>query len=177
MPEAEVKTYTIGGTRYVQRSIVLGQLRLLMPVLAGIEIQTGSSAELISVIGGRLPEALAVVLAEEGEALREAMHPERLEERAGALAWSMTPDAALEVAEDFFVFNRVSSVGERIAAAVEALRRNMREETGSSTRSSSFPEATSPEETGSCGPRPPEPPSSGSESGSANEQTRSGGSS
>jgi hypothetical protein len=172
----EIKTYEIGEARYVQRPIVLGQLRLLMPVLTGIEIKTGFAVELISVIGGRLSEALAVVLAEEGEVLREAMRPEKLEKRSEELAWALTPEAALEVAEDFFVFNRVSSVGERIATAMEALRRNMSEGTGSNTRSSFCPEAILREETSSSGAPPPESPLNGLESGSAREETNCGGS-
>ena len=170
------KTYEIEGKKYVQRPIVLGQLRLLMPILAGIEIRTWSAAELISTISARLPDALAVVLVEEGAGLKEAMGPESLEKRSSVLEWSLTPETAIEVAEDFFAVNRVSSAGERIAAAMEALRPEWTEAAGSNPPSSACAGETSNNASGSPGALRPESPSNGFESGSGKEEPPTDGS-
>jgi hypothetical protein len=163
------KTYEIAGRKYVQRPIVLGQLRLLAPVLAGIEVKSRSAAELISVIGAKLADALAVVLVEEGARIEEAMEPENLEKRSGVLEWSLTPETAIEVAEDFFGMNRVSSTGERIAAALETLMPERTQTTGSNPSSSGCARETSPSASESSGACLPESPSIGCESGSGSE--------
>lgn len=117
----EEKHYSIGGREYVQRRIVLGQLQLLLPLIGSVEITQGTVPELIGLIGEGLPRAMAVVLLEEGSGVREACKPEALQDRTEALQWDMTPEIAVEVAEDFFECNRASSLFEKISSKLQSL--------------------------------------------------------
>jgi len=140
-------TYKIDGTIFVQMPLVLGQLRQLLAVLKNVEIPAVADAlGLIQAVGDRLPEALAVVLTERGQSPRD----KDLAALADRLAFSVTPETTLQVVEDFFDCNPVSSLLERLAGVMANATRNLAP-IGSTTLSSSSPQETSPGETRSSG--------------------------
>jgi len=156
------KTYTIGGKKYVQRPIVLGQFQALTPIVGAIEFKDGDIAGLIGALGERLPQALAVVLIEDGAEVREAMT--RLDDRTQDLTWSIDGALALEVIQDFFECNPVSSVLEKLAETMTQMAMQVRgSPTPSSTPSSSSRAEQSGDATNSSGELQPESPSSGSD--------------
>lgn len=116
-----MKQYEIGHKTYVQHPIVLGQLQMLLPLMGGMAISTGSPAEIAAILGAGLPRALAIVLIEQGSDVRESCSSEMIETRMANLEWSITPELALEVVEDFFVCNRTSSLVERIREGLDKL--------------------------------------------------------
>lgn len=156
------KRYEIGGQRYVQRPLVLGQLRALLAVLEGLELKGGMGAlELIETIGDRLPRALAVVLVPEEMSVREAIvEEEAVRERELELDCAITTGQCLEVIEDFFGCNPVSSLLERLGGMLGRVHESM-ENTGAGARavqqmlssgfSSGSPAVTSEKESGSSG--------------------------
>lgn len=159
-----MKTYEIGGQKYIQGPVALGQINLLLPLLAGIEIGPDTDAvQLVVSLGGKLPLGLAVVLVEEGANLREAMQPEALRKRAEHLEWALTVDAALEAATDFFEVNRVSSIGVRIGETVSGIQAKLAGTSSTMSSSTHAPE-TSPSGNTSSGQSPREPSSPGCES-------------
>ena len=114
------KTYYIGGKTYEQRPLVLGQVKQLLAVTEGVAIPrmidlSGNIAvnmvELVYLMGDRLPEAMAVVLTEQGTAPRD----KDLQALAGELRWAVLPDQALDIVSDFFVGNPLSSFLEKLA--------------------------------------------------------------
>jgi hypothetical protein len=156
------KIYETGGRRYVQRPILLGQIRLLLPLVSGIAVHPDmSELDLISQLGDRLPAALAIILVEESAAdLRAAMQSEALSARTEDLAWSVGPETALEVITDFFELTPISSIGAKIAAALKQLSARL-PKTNSNPPSSNSAAETSPNETSSSGQSGPGEPISG----------------
>jgi len=111
-------TYEIGGRTYVQRPLVLGQLKQLLNVLKNMQIPADADAiGLVNALGDCIHEALAVVLTEKGMSPRD----KDIAALAQELAFSMTPEEALRVIEDFFACNPVSSLLERSAGAIEKI--------------------------------------------------------
>lgn len=154
------KRYEIGGVTYVQRPVVFGQLRKLAPLISGIVAGMEPRATgLMAALGGKLPEALAIVLIEDGADVREAMEEERRKERASVFEWTVDSIIALEVVSDFFECNRASLLSEKLGSLTKQLV-SLTET--SKPSSSPSPEETSPAGTESSGESPSPSPSDGS---------------
>jgi len=143
----EDRKYEIGDKIYIQRPLVLGQIRQLIDLLSGVTIPAGADAYgLIRALGESLPKALAIVLTEEGKSPRE----KDLREAAIELEFAITPEQTLEVVDHFFDLNAISSLLSRIAETAEKAGERMTK-TGSPRSASSSPQETSRSETGSPG--------------------------
>lgn len=108
------KKYTIDGKIYIQRPIVLGQLVMLIEELQGMEINDMSAIGLIRGLGGRLPLAMAIVLTPDGIRIKDKDVPAVADE----LERTLDIDTAMEVIEDFFSFNPISSISRRMKGAM-----------------------------------------------------------
>jgi hypothetical protein len=153
----EVRRYEIDGKTYLQRSLVLGQIRQLMTVLEGLTIPPDVTVPaLIDLLGAKLPEALAVVLTEEGKSPRD----KNLAALAAELEFSLPIETACEVVEDFFACNPVAALLDRLTGTMGAIGGLLG--SGSTRRSSSSVTAISPSGTASSGdsPRPSASPTS-----------------
>lgn len=148
----EPKTYNFNGKVYIQKPLVLGQMRQLSSLLQGTNLAGKKTvAELVELIGSELPKALAIVLTEEGKNIKD----KDLNKIAEELEYSITLTDAVEVAEDFFGFNQVTSVSEKIQNLFGGMwNLEIPEETGSNTSASELQEETSQKETGSSGTAP-----------------------
>lgn len=114
----EEKKYQIGGKTYIQRPLVLGQIKQLMALLRGVVIPAGITAlGIIELLGDRLPEAAAIVLTEEGKSPRNKDMPRLAEETEFAL----NAEQILEIVEGFFLLNPLSSLLSRLAGMMESL--------------------------------------------------------
>lgn len=151
----ESKEYDLGGKKYIQRPIMFGQLRELIPLLEGSKFEDDlNPLELVRVLGNRIHKALAVVLVEEGMELREAL--DNIHDRARDIECRITPEQVVEVIEDFFACNRASSVIGRLREAIAKIRAQipaaeMFEGKTSSGSPGSSPKEISPEGTPSSG--------------------------
>ena len=118
---SEAKTYTIGGKTYVQRELVLGQWRQLKPLLDDLRFasQDNMMLSLLQVLEdkGRLEAVVAVLITEEGMIV-ENKSVGRLAEK---LKWSLTPDLAGEILNDFFTCNPVASIVERLGTVLDKI--------------------------------------------------------
>jgi len=169
---ADIRKYQIGNKTYLQRPVVMGQLGLLLPLLESVHItETGMQAgNILAALGRNLPRALAVVLIEDGTSVREAMHD--LDARTEEMQWAMSPETALEVIEDFFDCNPISSIAQRITGAAERVRERTQTQAGNrSLRDGSTSSAveTSPGGTQSSGDAAPKTGSGGCESSGEND--------
>lgn len=142
--------YDIGGKIFVQRPLVLGQIRQLLELLKGVVLPREFGArDLVVLLGANISKALAIILCKPGEDIRT----KDLDAMAQELEFSVSAETAIEVIEDFFACSQVASLLRRIedlAAAVEVQVKG----TGSSRPSYSSPEETSPDETRSSGDTP-----------------------
>jgi len=129
----EERKYKIGDKIYVQRPLVLGQMRQLLDLLKEVTIPAGADAYgLIRALGESLPRALAIVLTEEGKSPRD----KNIKEAACEIEFAITPEETLEVVDHFFDLNAIPSLLSRIAETAEKVGERMTK-TGS-PRSASF---------------------------------------
>ncbi len=155
MAEINVKTYIIGGKRYEQRPLVLGQLRQLEQLAADIPWQQEMSAEaLLNLLADRLPRAAAVVLRPQRPwPLRLLYEPRRknLQRLAARLADDLDLVTVCQVFRDFFICNPVQSLFQGLAGVLPQTAATAAASTASASTS---PPATSPDVTPFCGDTP-----------------------
>jgi hypothetical protein len=143
--------YEINGKTYVLKKLVLGQMRQLIEVLKTIRIPAGAgTAGLIAALGDNLPLALAVVLTEEGKAIKDK-DLEKLAEEFNE--FNLEVETAIQVIDDFFVLNPIASLWEKIQGLLEGITKGMKG-IGSTNSSSPSAEAISPSATESSGDLP-----------------------
>jgi len=111
--------YIIGGKKYIQRPLVIGQLKQLSKLLKDVVISSEvKAAELVEAIGDKLPEALAIVLIPEGVDIKD----KNIEEIVKELEFQVDIETAVKIVEDFFDCNQVSSLLKRIQNALKATK-------------------------------------------------------
>ena len=72
MEEKKVFEYEIGGKKYTQGALVLGQLEQLLPIAEGVTVQGDSEAlEVIRLLGDKISTAIAIVLRADKEHLKD----------------------------------------------------------------------------------------------------------
>lgn len=140
-------TYEIGGKKYTQKKLVLGQLQQLLGLLPGLRFGSTEPLAVMAALGDKLPQALAVVLIPEGVALKDKDLPAL----AGEIAFAVEPETAMQVVEDFFTCTPVPSLLERLTAMADTIRAALNRANGSGSSSSSSPEGTSSNATPSSG--------------------------
>jgi hypothetical protein len=109
----ERKTYEIDGKRYTQGPIVPGQLKQvygLIEGLSGLEVATADAAGITAIIGDHLSGFLAIILVPEGTKIKD----KDVQALTAEFEESLPLAVALEAVEDFFTFNPISSMAERI---------------------------------------------------------------
>lgn len=147
------KSYRIGDKIYIQRPLVLGQMKQIREVLNGLTFPARFTVpNIIEALEDRLPLALAVVLTPEGQPVKGKDIPALADELEGVLEL----ETAIEVVEDFFICNPVASLSTKLAGMADRLRGMMTGPTGSNSSSSSSPTETSPNATPCSGDSPSE---------------------
>jgi hypothetical protein len=97
-----VKEYDIGGKKYIQAKLVLGQLRQFVEVTKDFEWPAQLTIrEFSGPIGDKILEVLSILLTEKD------MRPQdkNLKETARDLEFAIDPLQAIEVLRDFFELN------------------------------------------------------------------------
>jgi len=117
-PQPKQFEYEIGGKKYSQRKLVLGQLRQLGQVLTGIRLPQPVTQEAVALaLADRVNEALAVVLIPEGQEPRDKDNAQI----AAELDWSIEAEQTLEVIRDFFACNPISGCKPLVAQITTSL--------------------------------------------------------
>ena len=148
MTEKKEFTYEIGGKKYIQKPMFLGQIRQLMNLMQGIVIPHDiDTMGLVSLLGDKLPLALAIVLTPEGVSLKD----KDIHSLASEIEFEISPETSLQAVEDFFVCNPVPSLLERLGGMAEKISKAMSKETGLKNSSAPLPEEILPKETESSG--------------------------
>lgn len=136
--------YEIGGKTYIQRELVLGQVRDVLAILQGVRLPAVlDTFSLVAGLGEHLPGLLAVVLTEEGKSARQKDRAALAEE----LAETLTLPQTLQVVEDFFRCNPISLLLDRMTALAVTATGAI----GSPPYASGAPGETSPAEITSSG--------------------------
>ncbi len=135
--------YEINGKNYIQKPLVWGQTRQLIKLLKDLEIPMDgvSVVDLVEIIGDKLPEALAIVLAEEGQSLKD----KDVKALASTFEFDIPLHIMVKVIEDFFECNPTASYLEMVAKLIGGIGERMfTSETSSKKLELSSVEETSP---------------------------------
>ncbi len=135
----EKKEYQIGGKTFIQRPLVLGQLKQIVELVAGLRIPAESDAAGVAAIlaeGDLLSRGLAILLCEPGKGLKD----KDLDALAEFMAENADFETTLGVVEDFFELTRPESVFAKLTALGAKIRAKTE---GSAPSSASSPEGTS----------------------------------
>jgi hypothetical protein len=124
-------TYTINGTTYIQKPLVLGQIGQLTSLLQDISFSAFDPISIIAALSDRLPGALVVVLRKEGELLADKDYSAALRDIAETDLLQ-----AVQIITDFFDCNPIQSLLESLNGISCALNQSM---TGSASSSVSLP--------------------------------------
>lgn len=118
------KRYEIEGRPYYQRSLGMLQTTLFLETISGLVFSSVNAWGLFQAIGRRMGRVAAILLIPEGmdgvQFARQLEMPPYLDETAETFGAYLSPDQALEVLEDFLIYNRASSV---LARAVKVMDR------------------------------------------------------
>jgi hypothetical protein len=119
MTEKKMGRYEIGGKTYIQKPLVLGQIAPLFNILKGVSFNSLHPASIVSAVGPKLTEVMAVILLPEGEdaAARD------IGAISKTFAYELSLETALEVAEDFLSFNLSSSSLKKFSQLIQAATR------------------------------------------------------
>nr|WP_321466753.1 hypothetical protein [uncultured Desulfobulbus sp.] len=146
-----MERYTINDKTYIQRTLVLGQIKQLTEALAGVDIPAGAGvAQVAGLIGDHLPRSAAVILQPEGVAHRD----KDLVALEAEFAEHLDIVTAEKVIDDFFVLTPAATIA-KLLGRLRGMFVMVRAGGNGLTRPSSCSaEATSPGETPSSGDTP-----------------------
>jgi len=114
--------YTIGDKVYKQTPLVLGQIQQLTNLIQGLILPEDTNViSLISVLGDKLPTAIAIVLKPSDVALRD----KDIEVITKEISFELSPEQTIQVIEDFFDCNQISSLLTKITATLEKIKGNL----------------------------------------------------
>lgn len=128
------KTYEINGKTYVHRPQVLGQLKQLEDLLRGVSLPGFVDIPaLIAALGDKVPQALAIILTEQGKSPAD----KDLTAIAAEMAWGVNIEQTMEIVDDFFSINPLSSAFGKVVGMMERFTAQMLAmQTGSSPSAS-----------------------------------------
>ncbi|MDG6005553.1 hypothetical protein BIY37_04800 [Candidatus Brocadia sapporoensis] len=123
------KKYTIGNKTYIQKPLVWGQIKQIIPLFQSFTVlEQINYASIAGILGDNLSKFLAIVLTEEGQEIRK----KNLDEVISAIEYEITAEQVVQVVEDFFVCNPAASLLERLTGIMAG----MKMPTGSNRQSS-----------------------------------------
>lgn len=146
-------SYVINGITYIQKPLVLGQIRQITSVIKKIAegggLPTGGTPfEWIEILGDKLPLALAVVLTPEGGDPRS----KDLAALGDELEFNILPDQVIQVVTDFFDCNPIHSLLAKLQGLTGSIKKVAQTmKTGLTSSSASSQEEISASEKQSSG--------------------------
>ena len=119
----EPKKYPINGKTYVQKPLVLGQWEQMIPMMDKFNFKDFTAKGIISEMGSAIYDAVAIVLNPEGVKIKD----KDLTSLAEEFSEEMPLVTLMEVIEDFFLYNSVSSLISRFNNLTDLLIENIKE--------------------------------------------------
>lgn len=142
--------YQIGDKVYIQKPLVLGQIRQFLNALKGLTIPKDVNVfSIIDALGDKLPGMFAIVLTPESINLKD----KNLEELSKEIEFNIDPEMTMKVIEDFFTCNIIPSLLERFSGVMMKVTKSI-SKTGSKNSVSSSQEEILPNGIPSSGDTP-----------------------
>jgi hypothetical protein len=146
-------TYEIGGRKFKQKPLVLGQVKQLIALLKGLVLPYDLSIpSLIMALGNELTPALSIVLIEDGTLLKN----KDMEELGDFLEGEIDIETTVKVISDFFDCNPIASMSEALIGLTTKIKATMTQASTLTESVSSSPKETLPSEMISSGDTPSE---------------------
>lgn len=146
-----MERYTINDKPYIQRTLVLGQIKQLTEALAGVNIPAGAGvAQVAGLIGEHLPRCAAVILQPEGVTHRD----KDLTAMEAEFAEHLDIVTADQVIDDFFALTPAATIARLLGRLRGMFVVAQVGGAGSTRPSSSSAAAISPSATPSSGDTP-----------------------
>jgi hypothetical protein len=125
-------SYEIGGRKFTQKKLVWGQVKQINNLVKGVQIPAAgwTPADLIDILGDKLPYAVAILIIEDNIPLKD----KNVDELAGFIEGCAYLETILQVIEDFFDINPISSILEKLGVGLRHLTKRV-EEMNPKTRS------------------------------------------
>jgi hypothetical protein len=143
--------YEIGGRKFVQKALVLGQVKLLITTIKGVTLpRDATPASLVIALGDKVSDVLAIVLSEEGIPLKN----KKLRDVQDLIEEHLSIEQSIGMVEDFFDCNPIASISEAmigLAKKVEQVMTAKVSKEPSTESASPLVEETLPSETISSG--------------------------
>ena len=143
--------YEIGGRKFVQKALVLGQVKLLISTIRGVALpRDATPASLVIALGDKVSDVLAIVLSEEGIPLKN----KKLRDVQDLIEEHLSIEQSIGMVEDFFDCNPIASISEAMIGLAKKVEQVMTAKVSKepSTESvSPLAEETLPSETISSG--------------------------
>jgi len=118
-------TYEINGKKFTQEKLRLGQLRQLLDILKDIVLPSDfDTISLVSVLGDKISEAIAIILIEEGKTLKD----KNVIELANEIEFELDLDKTLEIVNDFFDCNDLTSLFNKFTETINKVTEKMSQE-------------------------------------------------
>lgn len=149
--------YEIGGRVFYQKPLVLGQVKQLISVIKGLVLPFNLNvASLVIALGDKAPEAIAILMVEEGVSLKK----KKVSEVQELLEENLSIEQTIKVIEDFFDCNPIASISEAMIGLTDKVQKTMTQATTLTESALPLQGATLPSETISSGDSPLEKPNS-----------------
>jgi len=132
-------SYEIEGEKFIQKSLVWGQVKQLKELFQNVRIKSDfSEYDMIDLLGEHLPTFCAIVLRKEGQELKD----KNLEELGNLFSEILDVTTSVKVVEDFFVCNPIDSILKSLSGMIQSVGLTLKNsmEIQSSTSVQSLPE-------------------------------------
>ena len=139
-----IREYDFGGVKYVQKPLVLGQLKQVLDILKGLELNPDANAlQLVEMFGDKVATVLAIILIKDGTTNLKDRDIDALAEE---LRFNIDLEQAAQVIEDFFELMPVNLLLDKVTGITSKWVKRM-EGIGLNPLAYSSPEATLPNAT------------------------------
>lgn len=114
--------YEIGGRKFVQKALVLGQVKLLITTIKGVTLpRDATPASLVIALGDKVSDVLAIVLSEEGVLLKN----KKLKDVQDLIEQHLSIEQSIRMVEDFFDCNPIASISEAMIGLAKKVEQVM----------------------------------------------------
>ena len=114
----DVKHYVIGEQPFIQKKLCWGQVLQIIKEVENVDLPSDlSPRNLVNLFADKLPLLVAIALVPEGMKIQE----KNLDELIEFFKWNLSPDQAMEIIEDFFDFNPIPLLLEKLGKGIEKM--------------------------------------------------------
>jgi hypothetical protein len=117
MHAGDFMKYEINGKKYIQKPLVIGQIKQIAGLLNDFQLkETPTTMDFISALGDKIPNFFAIVLVEEGKSPKDKdlnLMAKELEQ--------CSLETAVKVIDDFFSCNPLSLVFQKVGGWAKTL--------------------------------------------------------